>query len=208
MKHFSENHFLIPAHHGQLELMVAANDSAKTAAIICHPHSQLGGTMNNKVVTTVVRAWQELNFNTIRFNFRSVGESTGEFDHGEGEQEDLATVIAWAQAQFKPEKIILAGFSFGAFVALKFCQTYQPDALLLIAPPSQYPDFHSLHIPATKNFLIAAGDDEVVSTPDILQWAEAESEGFQEIFVVTAASHFFHGKLLLLRDFLLQLIWY
>jgi alpha/beta superfamily hydrolase len=204
MKIFSEQHFLIAADHGQLELMAAESHEAKATAIICHPHSQMGGTMDNKVVTTVVRAWQQLAFNTIRFNFRSVGQSTGVFDSGEREQDDLATVIDWALAHFKQQKIILAGFSFGSFVALKFCQKYQPYSLLLIAPPSLYLGFHLLKLPPIQNFLIVAENDEVASTPDILQWAQTQA--FEETFTVPDAGHFFHGKLLLLRDFIVRVM--
>jgi len=199
----SEIHHLIPTTHGQLELMVSEAMHSETTAIICHPHSQMGGSMNNKVVTTTTRAWQNLHYNTIRFNFRGVAASTGVFDHGIGEQEDLASVIDWAHTHLPSKQLILGGFSFGAFVALQFCQTTTPDMLLLIAPPTHYANFHKLHTPLhSKNFLIVAQADEVVSSPDILQWANTQH--FQKILVIPEASHFFHGKLILLREWIEQ----
>ena len=200
---FSETHCLIPTTHGQLELMVSQTAHSETTAIICHPHSQMGGSMNNKVVTTTARAWQALHYNTVRFNFRGVAASTGVFDHGTGEQEDLACVIDWARAHFQSKQLVLGGFSFGAFVVLQFCQTTTPDALLLIAPPTHYPNFHKLHTPRhSKNILVVAEADEVVSTPDILQWAKTQQ--FEKILVIPEASHFFHGKLMLLKEFIEQ----
>jgi len=205
MSQFTENPYLIPATHGYLEVMAAGSAGATTTAIVCHPNSQMGGTMNNKVVTTVVRAWQSLQYNTVRFNFRSVGQSTGVFDHGIGEQDDLAQVFDWAQNLFQSKHLVLAGFSFGAFVTLSYCQHFTPDTLLLIAPPVQYPNFHLLHTPTqSKNILIVAENDEVVSSPDILRWAQTQH--FEKIFVIPEASHFFHGKLILLRDYIESLI--
>lgn len=201
MEKISERRVFIPAPHGQLELMASTTLHSEVTVIISHPHSQMGGTMNNKVVTTVAQAWQLLSYNTVRFNFRSVGGSTGIFDHGEGEQEDLALVIDWALEHFKAKKCILAGFSFGAFVTLQFCQRFQPNGLLLIAPPTHYPNFSLLHTPAeSKNMLIVAEADEVVSSTDILDWAKTQR--FEKILVVPEASHFFHGKLILLRNFI------
>lgn len=108
---FFETHCLIHTIHGQLELMVSQAAHSETTAIICHPHSQMGGSMNNKVVTTTTRAWQTLHYNTIHFNFRGVAASTGVFDHGIGKQEDLACVIDWARAHFQSKQLILGGFS-------------------------------------------------------------------------------------------------
>ena len=194
-----EKDIRIPVAHGFLQAMIQNTPNASAIAIMCHPHSLHGGSMSNKVVTTITKVWQSVNYHTIRFNFRSVGESTGAFDEGRGEQEDLAAVIAFAKEKWGDLPIVLGGFSFGAFVALSFCQHFIPQALWLIAPPAQYDGFAQLKTPqAAQNFLMVAENDEVVSTPDILHWANTQS--FQSIITIPEASHFFHGKLLLLRD--------
>jgi uncharacterized protein len=198
---FSETRHLIPAPQGQLELIVAEANQSQVTAIMCHPHSQMGGTMHNKVVTTTIRAWQKLGYHTIRFNFRGVLASTGVFDHGVGEQQDLGCVIEWARTHLKTQQLILGGFSFGAFVTLQFCQTTTPDLLLLIAPPTHYPNFYNLHTPThSTNILVVAESDEVVSSTDIVHWADTQH--FEKIFVIPEASHFFHGKLTILREFI------
>mgnify|MGYP000122470379 CR=1 FL=1 len=204
MKTFSEHLFLLSLGKEKIEISYTKQEKAKATLIICHPHSQMGGTMNNKVVTTVMKAGQELNFNTVRFNFRGVGQSSGAFSEGTGEAEDLLLVIDWAKNYFNSEEIILAGFSFGAFVALTACQTYEPDALILIAPPIHYPDFFRLSLPDKKNFLIVAKNDEITDTKAILIWADKKK--FNEILCISDASHFFHGKLLQIRDFIIQVL--
>ncbi|MCL1420605.1 alpha/beta hydrolase, partial [Enterobacter hormaechei] len=101
-------------------------------AIICHPLSTEGGTLHNKVVTMTATTLRELGIATVRFNFRSVGGSAGEFDHGVGEQDDLKAVAAWVQSQRPDDRLWLAGVSFGAFVSLKAAAELQPEALISI----------------------------------------------------------------------------
>ena len=88
-------------------------------AIVCHPLSTEGGSMHNKVVTIAARALRDLGIATVRFNFRSVGESAGSFDNGVGEQDDLKAVAAWVRAQRPGQALWLAGFSFGAYVSVR-----------------------------------------------------------------------------------------
>jgi alpha/beta superfamily hydrolase len=194
-----EKHF-IPVAHGKLEAIVSRSTQQKAIGIMCHPHPLYGGTMSNKVVTSIVKAWQALGLSTIQFNFRGVGESTGSFDHGDGEQADLQAVIHWAEEAFGKQAIYLGGFSFGAYVALKFCQRFTPAYLLLVAPPAQYEDFMSLQLPDCSSELIVAEQDEVVPTDQILAWAS--NQPFQRILNVPEASHFFHGKLIAIKEFL------
>src|SRR3990167_3653863 len=100
----------------QLEILETLGHS-DTTAIICHPHSLMGGTMNNKVVTTLARAFSDLGHHTVRFNFRGVGESKGVYDAGIGETKDVLAIWDWIKARRPQDKIWLAGFSFGAFVS-------------------------------------------------------------------------------------------
>lgn len=180
-----------------------AEQSSGAVAIMCHPHSLQGGSMNNKVVTTVVKTLFMQGYSTVRFNFRSVGESGGKFDNGRGEVDDLLRVIAWLKTQQTVKKILVGGFSFGAYVALRASQMNDFDQLLLIAPPARYFDFSSLHAPQKPWWLIVAGEDEIVSTPAILEWVQQQTVA-PTVLNIPQASHFFHGKLLLIRDFLQQ----
>ena len=94
-----------------------ADNSVEQVAIVCHPHSLMGGSMNNKVVHTVARTHRDRGHPVVRFNFRGVGESEGEYDAGIGEGDDLLAVMAWIKHCFPAAQIWLAGFSFGSFVA-------------------------------------------------------------------------------------------
>lgn len=104
---------------GKLEVAVGTPIGIDRSAlgIICHPHPLHGGTMYNKVVTTLARTLQGLGLTTVRFNFRGVGKSQGEYDHGRGEIDDLLAVAAWLQKEMGHQEIWLAGFSFGAYIA-------------------------------------------------------------------------------------------
>jgi alpha/beta superfamily hydrolase len=95
-------------------------------AVICHPHPLYGGTMQNKVVHTIGRACQEFGMPTVRFNFRGVGASAGHYDEGRGETQDALAVIAWGRARWPASPLILAGFSFGAMIALRAPRRRRP----------------------------------------------------------------------------------
>jgi uncharacterized protein len=205
-----EQRHLIPGPAGQLELYFNPIETpADTAFIMCHPHSLKGGSMTNKVVTTFTKAFSELGHPTVRFNFRSVGQSTGEFDGGHGEVEDVRCIIDWLKQTQNISRFLLGGFSFGAFVAAltshHFEQQQTPiQHLLLVAPPLSYPEFSQLHIAAPQAWsLIVAGADEVVSTPTTLAWL-GEQPAPYAFLNVEGASHFFHGQLITLRNFIVE----
>ena len=158
--------------------------------------------MNNKVVTTVVKSFVALGFPTLRFNFRGIGQSQGEYAFGRGEQQDTLAVLAWLENEQALTDIFLAGFSFGAFVALATAEQIATNHLLLIAPPVEYPEFSALKTPPTWS-LITAANDEVVSTPAILKWATRQNAP-QHFYNMPEASHFFHGKLATLQAFITE----
>jgi len=185
-----------------LEAQVWTNNESSMVGIMCHPHSLKGGDMGNKVVTTVTRAWQTLGWSTVRFNFRGVGQSLGVFDEGIKEQEDLAAVVAWVKAHFPGQSIAIGGFSFGAFVALAYSQREVPSILLLVAPPIGHFPVAPLKLPNTRVLIVVAGEDEVVSTPEILAWVAGQEVA--ALLNIPEASHFFHGKLVLLKKFILE----
>src|ERR1700739_591959 len=103
-------------------------------AVVCHPHPLFGGTLDNKVVYTVARAFEQLGAPAIRFNFRGVAGSTGSYHEGRGEGDDALAVIAWGRRRWPGTPLWLAGFSFGGAVALRIAQQAQPQRLGLVGP--------------------------------------------------------------------------
>jgi hypothetical protein len=180
----------------------------KKLVVLSHPHPLHGGTMNNKVVTTMERAFQNLGYATVAYNFRGVGQSEGEYDHGEGEQADLMAVIEWAKQTFKTEYLTLAGFSFGSYVTLKVHHSKQVEvnALCTIAPPVGLYDFSELSTEIGGGeiswTLIQGGQDEVVSAKEILTWAMSQANK-PDLYWREQAGHFFHGELIWLKKVVL-----
>lgn len=196
--------FYIPGPTGQIEAIVESAGSDKgLLGIICHPHPLHGGTMNNKVVTTLVRVFERLDIVPIRFNFRGVGKSEGRHDYSLGEQDDLKAVIAWSKEQFPGYNIVLAGFSFGSFIATKVASEEQPKALITIAPPVHHNAFDKLppiHFP----WIVVQGEaDEVVPPDQVFAWL-AKLNPPPIVIRMPGVGHFFHGQLIELRDKLIQ----
>lgn len=194
----TETDVLIDGPEGKLELYAAKENNKPAWAIVCHPHSLHGGTMNNKVVTTLVKMFQGMGLNTVRFNFRGVGQSEGRFDHGNGEADDLIAVIDWIQRQHAGTDFWLAGFSFGAYVAAKTAAAFPAKALVTVAPPVE--NFPMQELPPIHcKWILAQGEkDEVVPAKAVLEWANQQNPK-PEILVFPDAGHFFHGQLLELR---------
>jgi alpha/beta superfamily hydrolase len=195
----------IPGPAGDLEAVLEEPVAERVVrfAVICHPHSQAGGTLDNKVVHTLARTFQELGMPTLRFNFRSVGKSAGEFDNGAGETEDALAVIEWGRARWPGVPFWLAGFSFGAYVALKASERLAPERLITVAPPVKRFEFASLAPPACPWLLILGDDDEIVDPRAVIAWAEQLSPR-PEVATLHGAGHFFHGRLQDLRDAVLR----
>jgi alpha/beta superfamily hydrolase len=191
-----ENAELIQGPIGQLEV-VRANPIGKERAafgIICHPHPLFGGTMDNKVVTTLTKTFQHLGLHTARFNFRGVGRSEGEFAHGRGELADLLAVIDWMQQQHQENEIWLAGFSFGAYVAASAAAQLPVSKLVTVAPAVQNFPMQEL-APITCPWILVQGEkDDVVPPEQVYAWAE-NRDPKPIILRFPEAGHFFHGQL-------------
>jgi alpha/beta superfamily hydrolase len=182
---------------------------APAFAVVCHPHPLFGGTMDNKVVYTVARAFQQLGAPAIRFNFRGVAASSGSYDEGRGEGEDALAVIAWARRRWPGTPLWLGGFSFGGAVALRIAELAGPQRLVLVAPGItrlERADFDAARAaqPACPWLIVQGDADEVVPTPAVLAWA-AERRPLPgvarpEVNLVPGASHFFHGRINELRE--------
>ncbi|MFT4198766.1 MAG: alpha/beta fold hydrolase [Pseudoxanthomonas sp.] len=166
-------------------------------AVVCHPLSTEGGSLHNKVVTMAARALRELGVATVRFNFRGVGESAGQFDRGDGEQDDLAAVVEWVRAHHPGQRLWLAGFSFGAYVSLRACAALRPQALVSIAPPAGRWDFGDV-LPPGQWLVIQGEADEIVDPQAVYAWLDSLPQR-PELVRMPDTSHFFHRKLIDLR---------
>ena len=158
-------------------------------AAVAHPHPLYGGTLDNKVVQTLARAFVELGYEAWRPNFRGVGDTEGTHDEGRGELEDLTTIVA----HLKPERLALAGFSFGAGVQVLLAQRVKAEKLVLVGvavtrfelPPVQ-----------AGTLVIHGEQDETVPLAAVLDWARPQD---LPVVLVPGADHFFHRKLHILR---------
>ena len=201
---FPSGEQLITGPSGTLELVVALPTeptdyrSGHPVAVVCHPHPLHGGSMANKVVHMLSKTLVELGLPCVRFNFRGVGRSEGQFDDGNGETDDLLAVITWVQQQFPGAPLCLAGFSFGAFVALRACQRITVARLLLVAPPVDMLDFGGLQLPTANSLVIQGARDEIVDATAVRRWLE-QNDASSQLVWLDDADHFFHGRLNQLR---------
>ena len=187
---------------GALELVATApNDSGVLfeggyVAVVCHPHPLHGGTMDNKVVSTLVRCYRNLGVPVVRFNFRGVGASEGAHDHAVGEVDDLLEVVEWAQEHYPEAKVLLAGFSFGSSVAAQASHFIGVDLahLVLVAPPVERYPYDRSGLFSAPVVVVVAEQDELVDVAGLLSWA-GELGGTVSVLRYEKASHFFHGFL-------------
>ena len=169
-------------------------------ALICHPHPVHGGTMDNKVVQTIARACLQLGWRTVRFNFRGAGASQGAWDEGRGEVDDALAVLA--QQRGAGEPWLLAGFSFGAYVAsqaaARLADDAKPQRMVLVGPSTQKQQM----APVPSDTVVIHGEvDEVVPLAATLAWARPQS---LPVIVFPGVGHFFHGQLALLKNVVVQ----
>ena len=189
---------MIPGPAGGLQARIVEKTAARWA-VLCHPHPRFGGTMNNKVITTVERALQQKGWSTLCFNFRGVEQSEGAFDNGVGEQDDLLAVIEWLRTHHAVEQLLLGGFSFGAYIALRVWSRVGPNGLLTLAPPVGLWDFANIETPEVPWVVIQPGADEVVDPNAVWAWL-SEQPQYPSLYWRRGASHFFHGQLIWLRE--------
>ncbi|MEW6512396.1 MAG: alpha/beta fold hydrolase [Pseudomonadota bacterium] len=197
---------LLDGPDGKIEVFVETRDEPKGIALVAHPHPLYGGTADNKVVTTLARAFRELGCITLRPNFRGVGASEGAHDHGVAETEDLLVVHSYARQHFGGGlPVYLAGFSFGAYVITRLAQRLATagDAaqrLVLVGTAAGFIEglrtYETGAVPA-DTIVIHGARDETVPLPNVLAWAESLE---LPITVIAGADHFFHRRLHLIRD--------
>ena len=180
----------------------------KGTAVICHPHPLFGGTMQNKVVQTLAKAFVQNGWRAVRFNFRGVGGSEGVYDEGRGELEDLLNVIAQSQTLASQgsaptgSALALAGFSFGAFVAsqavAQMADNPNLDKVVLVGTAAS--NFSVAPVPQElheKTLLVHGEVDDTVPLSSVMDWARPQS---LPVTVIPGVAHFFHGQLPLLRN--------
>lgn len=165
-------------------------------AVICHPHPLQGGTMDNKVVTTLARALVQRGWRVVRFDYRGVRQSAGSWDDGVGEVDDALAVIAAHRVAGEP--LVLGGFSFGGYVAgsaaAKLSEADKPLKMVLVAPSTVK---HTVPPVSTDTLLVHGEADDVVPLSASMDWARPQA---LPVVVVPGAGHFFHGQLVLLKS--------
>jgi alpha/beta superfamily hydrolase len=176
---------------GPLEVVLNVPETPPAGiALVTHPHSQQGGTLDNKVVQTLAKTFFALGYGVARFNFRGVGASGGTFDEGNGETDDALAVLAYAQQALGiTSPVVLAGFSFGAFVQTRVARRIAAQRLVLVGPAVRR--FAVEPVPA-DTIVIHGEEDDVVPLPDVFAWARPQE---LPIVVFPGCGHFFHGRL-------------
>lgn len=198
---------ILPGPAGDLECLTdyPADAAVNTVVIICHPHPLYQGTMHNKVVTTLARAYAELGMATVRFNYRGVGKSAGEYGNVEGEVLDALAVYDWVRSVLPECRIAMAGFSFGAFIAASVASQKACEHLVSVAPAVNHAAYESL-VNIDCPWLIVQGEaDEVVPVDEVIAWENQLTTPHQFV-LLPGVSHFFHGKLLELREQVTQFV--
>ncbi|MGV0983235.1 MAG: alpha/beta hydrolase [Limnohabitans sp.] len=182
---------------------VPSEGAVRGTVVIAHPHPLFGGTMQNKVVQTLARAFVQCGWQAVRFNFRGVGASAGTYDEGRGESADMLSVIE----QVAPDgPLALAGFSFGAFVTSHVVQAVSVqrsvDKLVLVGTAASrfkvapvVPEMHE------RTLVIHGEQDDTVALSSVMDWARPQT---LPVTVIPGVEHFFHGQLPLLKSLVVR----
>jgi alpha/beta superfamily hydrolase len=205
--------FLVDGPDGKIEVFVEDHADVRGIALIAHPHPLFGGTADNKVVTTLARAFREQGCITLRPSFRGVGGSEGEHDHGEAETDDLLALHHWARARYatrhtttgEPLPLYLAGFSFGAYVTTRLARRLATAGdparwLVLVGTAAGFVEgmrHYETEAVTSDTLVIHGAEDETVRLANVLAWAQPMD---LPVVVIPGADHFFHRRLHVIRD--------
>ena len=199
---------LLRGAEGNIEVLIDAPETVRGIALVCHPHPLFGGANTNKVAHTLARVCRDLGYAALRPNFRGVGASEGVHDHGQGETEDMLSVLSWAQSRWGFLPLALCGFSFGGFVqtrvAARLADGMTPARRIILvglaagvaADGARQYDTGTLP-KGVPTLVIHGENDDTVALANVLDWARPQE---QPVIVVPGADHFFHGKLHVIRD--------
>jgi uncharacterized protein len=198
--------FRIAGPAGEIEVLrdePGPEQPARGTAVIAHPHPLFGGTMDNKVVQTLARAFVQSGWAAVRFNFRGVGATQGQHDEGRGETDDMLALVAAEAAQ---GPLAIGGFSFGSFVATRAVEALWPsrpaDKIVLVGTAASRFNVATLPDDAHDRTLVIHGEqDDTVTLASVMDWARPQS---LPVTVVPGGEHFFHGQLPLLKNLVLR----
>ena len=192
---------------GRLEAILETpkDEEIAGAAVVCHPHPQHGGTMHNKVAHQLARAFLQTGFAVLRFNFRGTEASEGEYDEGIGEVDDALAALRWMRERTGRDDVWLGGFSFGAGMSIRAAAQTTLPGLVSIAPAvSRFAQ--GLERQPDCPWLVLIGDkDELVSIDEVVAWVDSLEPG-PELLVMEGAEHFFHGRLVEMRNHVVEFV--
>jgi alpha/beta superfamily hydrolase len=200
-------HVFVAGPAGRIEVVIdhPDSDAPRGIALVAHPHPVYGGTLDNKVAQTLARTLAELGYVALRANFRGVGDTEGEHDHGDGETDDLVAVIDYATGRFGKLPVVLGGYSFGAHVQTQVAKRLTDagtaiERMVLVAPAAGFVSggrqYTALTVPA--NTLVIHGEqDTTVPLANVLDWLRPQDI---PVTVIPGTDHFFHRKLGLLKS--------
>ncbi|MEH6639156.1 MAG: alpha/beta fold hydrolase [Porticoccaceae bacterium] len=213
---------LVPGPVGSLEVVVEPGEqldsSSPLVAVIAHPHPLYGGTMDNKVVTTLSRMYRQLGVTVLRFNFRGVGASAGVHDEGRGEVDDMLAVGRYAVEHNPDAQLVLAGFSFGSAIAAAASEVLSRESLsteslskeslsgtnracqhlVLVAPPVDRYSYAPNDVFACPTCVVIGGADDIVDADVVTAWVHDLATP-PRLICIPQASHFFHGELITMK---------
>ena len=201
----THSNILLKGPCGNIEVITTWPEAAAltevNVAVICHPHPLFQGSMHNKVVSTLAKAYINRGMATIRFNFRGVGKSDGEYGHVKGEIEDAKAILSWLEKVLPQRRLYLAGFSFGSYIAAFCASQRQCEHLISIAPPISHMPFSQLPPMQSPWHIIQGTDDEIVDAKALITWDEnRQHDEDRHLYSMQGAGHFFHGRLIELRE--------
>lgn len=201
----NEEKILIDGPVGPIELIVENPGAPRGIALIAHPHPLFGGANTNKVAQTLARTFARMGYVALRPNFRGVGETAGTHDEGRGETEDMLAVLAAAKCRHGDLPVVLAGFSFGAFVQTRVARTlaesgHPAQRLVLVGTAAGFVEgtrsYDTEAVPG-DTIVIHGSEDETVPLANVLAWAKPLE---LPVVVVPGADHFFHRRLHVIRE--------
>jgi len=189
-KHHHEKLFL-QGKTGKLEALYQPGETGKPAIVVCHPHPLYGGTMRNKVVYWIARAFEDQGCSVLRFNFRGVEQSEGEWDEGLGESEDVLTALDYLKAQHPEAPLWLAGFSFGTYAGLKAArQDARVERMFAVAPAVNLWSFDFMQHETRPLTVVSGTADEIVPFEQVQAWIKSLPSHVR-FHSIEAAGHFF-----------------
>ena len=192
---------------GQLEAILErpGEGALEGCALVCHPHPQHGGTMHNKVVHTLARAFVRSGYEALRFNFRGTERSEGHYDGGIGELDDALAAIEFMRARHGSFPLWLAGFSFGAAIAVRAAVATHVDGLISVAPAISRFAAGLTSQPDCPWLIVQGDEDELVDVEETVAWFDSLEPG-PELLIIPQGEHFFHGRLTELREAVMEFI--